>query len=404
MTKSLPFPFAVLLAGLFAAATSAQTPEVPFKIGTWNLEFLGADEGHRDMSPPGDERGPRTAIAPRTEADLAAIGKKVLELGVCVLAVQEINDDATLRKVAAGAGPHWHSLLGTSGSWDDGKTAQRIGFVYDTRAVDLLFAEQLDDLPRTFEGAPIFHRVPVTACFRHKESGCDFRLVTVHLKASKGAANDQKRRGEATALATWLDGLRVDGEDGDVLLLGDFNCTYGTEPETIFERGKRMRYLEQPHATPTIMHFPEPIDQVVVSTLFHEVRPDSLTVDNDCDGLAREVWRKTYSDHFPVTVTLVGRGDDDPQATFRQGPVAHRLPRELERIPTPTTTKPPVVVEPEAWPPRVGQKMQVTTLEDIVQGELAAPIPDAAHGFVVLQTVHGTLAIPLARVRSILLR
>jgi hypothetical protein len=83
-----------------------------------------------------------------------------------VLAVQEINGEAPLRKVAAAAGPSWHVLLGTSGGWDDGKTAQRIGFVYDSAVVDLLQAEELLQLPREFEGVPIFHRVPVTACFR----------------------------------------------------------------------------------------------------------------------------------------------------------------------------------------------------------------------------------------------
>jgi endonuclease/exonuclease/phosphatase family metal-dependent hydrolase len=400
MTKTLPF----LFAGLLAAVATAQTPEPPFKIGTWNLEFLGADDGHREMSPPAGERGPRTQLPPRTDADIAAIGRKVVELGVCVLAVQEVNDEATLQKVAAGAGPHWHSLLGTAGGWDDGKTAQRIGFLYDTRIVDLLFAEQLDDLPRKFEGVDIFHRVPVTACFRHKASGCDFRLVTVHLKAGQKAQDAQKRRGEATFLAQWLDSLRVEGEDGDVMLLGDFNCTHGTEPETIFERGKTMRYLEQSTPMPTIMHFPEPIDQVVVSNLFHEVRPQSLAVDNDCDGMARDAWRKTYSDHFPVTVEVDAHGDDDPHATFRQGPIAHRLPRQLERIATPTTTKPPVVVEPEVWPFRVGQQVRVLAQDGMYNGTLVAPIPTTEFGWVVLQTGDGTVAVPVHRITSILAR
>ena len=120
----------LLLPFLAAQALLAQAPAQPLRLGTWNLEFLGADGNYRNNLPP------------RDEADFAKIGQKVKDLGVAVLAVQEICGDEPLRKVAAGAGPSWHFLLGTSGGWDDGKTSQQVGFLYDTAQVELLFAPE----------------------------------------------------------------------------------------------------------------------------------------------------------------------------------------------------------------------------------------------------------------------
>jgi endonuclease/exonuclease/phosphatase family metal-dependent hydrolase len=376
-------PLLTSLLLLLAALLPAQE-ERAFRVGTWNLEFLGADGNFRNNLPL------------RTPADHAAIGRKIRELGVAVLAVQEINDEASLRAVAAGAGPTWDLVLGTTGLWDDGKTAQRIGFLYDRAQVDLLHAEELLELPREFEGQKIFHRVPVTACFRHLPTGCDFRLVTVHLKAGPKPADAHKRRGEALALSAWLDALQQrPGEDPDILLLGDFNSTYATEPQQLFERAGLRRYLPQPVASPTIQHFPEPIDQIVVGRGFAEVRPSTYAVDSDHDGMAPQAWRQIYSDHFPVTVELRAASDDDPDATFTRGPAAHWLPATLRTTAAPTTA---------AWPFVAGARVHVATPNGSYAGPLLFAVPQDGHGFVVLATADGTVAVACAQVLAMHLR
>jgi endonuclease/exonuclease/phosphatase family metal-dependent hydrolase len=357
------------------------------------LEFLGATGNFRNNLPP------------RDDADYAAIGKKVRELGVAVLAVQEICGDEPLQKVAAGAGPTWRTLLGTSGGWDDGKTAQRIGFLYDRAAVDLLFAEELLALPREQEGLPIFHRVPVTAGFRHRASGCDFRLVTVHLKAGQKAQDAQKRRLEATLLSAWLETLHQDpAEDQDIVLLGDFNSTFGAEPEQLFERGGAMAYVEPKTPMPTIMHFADPIDQVVVTAACRELLRDSFVVDGDFDGMSKEAWRQTYSDHFPVVVKLRSGGDDDPAATFRREVPEHVLPVS-KRPPGAPVTGP--IVRRGTWPPRIGTKvMLMMTNGAQLNGELVHELPAAndANGWIVLRTANGeTTGVPLAQILQLTL-
>jgi endonuclease/exonuclease/phosphatase family metal-dependent hydrolase len=296
-----------LLPLLFVATALAQEA-VSFTVGTWNIEFLGA-EAHL-----------RRDTAPRSDDDLAAIGKRIVELGVCVLAVQEICGAEVLERVAAAAGPSWAAMLGTTGSWDDGKTQQGIGFLWNRDAVELLSAEELLELPSEREGLPIFHRKPMTACFRHQESGCDFRLVTVHLKAGQKSADEHKRRLEATLLREWLDWLAArDGEDRDVLVLGDCNSGFGAQPEQIFESGGVFAYLEPPQPAASILHFDAQVDQVIAAADFAELRRDSLRVHGVDGDAARRAFRKTYSDHFPVTVTVAAAGDDDPDATFATG-------------------------------------------------------------------------------------
>jgi endonuclease/exonuclease/phosphatase family metal-dependent hydrolase len=370
-------------------AALAQTP-ASLRIGTWNLEFLGATGNFRNNLPP------------RTAADHAAIGKKLVELGVAVVAVQEINDDATLQQVANGAGPTWRTVLGQSGSWDDGKTAQHSGFVYDSAVLELLFAEEVHTLPREFGGKPIFHRVPLTAAFRHRSSGADFRLVTVHFKAGQKADDQHKRRGEAEALAGWLEALRtVPNEDPDVLLLGDFNSTYGTEPQLRLEQGGGFQYLVPATPGPTIMHFAEPIDQIVAAAGCAELRRDSMQIDNDCDAMPKERWRQTYSDHFPVTVELLLSSDDDPAAAFaRLGPATGDAARSGSAPPAargPRTD----VANASGWPPAVGSQVRIECEGNrTLEGTLLQPLPPTT-GWVVLRIDGRTCGVPMTRVLSL---
>ncbi len=311
-TKSLWFAISCLL--LLAPFARTQQP-ITLRVGTWNLEFLGDPANHRDKLPP------------RDDTDFVKIGQYLRALGPSVLAVQEICGAAPLRKVAAAAGPTWDLVLGTTGGWDDGKTAQNIGFLYDTARVELLSAEELLDFPRTLDNLPIFHRVPVTACFRDRQSGCDFRAVTVHLKASQKPDDLKKRKLEATVLRDWLLLLEADAhEDQDIVLLGDFNSTYGADPETVLETAGVVRYLRPAEPTPTILHFPEPIDQIAPSPRFEEVDRTSYSVHGPLPDADRVAWRKTYSDHFPVTFDLRASGDDDPQATFSTSGPRNVLP------------------------------------------------------------------------------
>lgn len=391
-----------LFSPLLAVALAAQSPAT-ISIGTWNLEFLGSPGNYRQDLPP------------RDDADYAAIGARIRELGVAVLAVQEVNDAPSLQKVAEGAGPSWRSLVGTTGTWDDGVTAQRLGFLWDSAVVELLGAEELLDLPRDVAGTPIFHRVPITAWFQVTDTGFDFRLVTVHLKAGRKDKDLEKRRLEATALHQWLGQLRrTPNEDQDFAVLGDFNSSYGTDPERILEGGDVVRFVDQPKAQATIQHFDEPIDQIAAGPGFAELRRDSYRVHGEHGGLDKKAWRKVYSDHYAVTVAVDAAVDADPTATFTASGPEHALPVELrptasatDSRSTPPTTS-PATAAPESrraasgsavWPPQVGALVQVRVLDGThVLGRLLRPLPEGPDGWLVLDAEGSVRAVPFRQV------
>lgn len=379
-----------LLLALPLVPACGQEKSPPLTVGTWNLEFLGADGDFRNKLPP------------RDDADYRLIGMKLRQLGVAVLAVQEICGEAPLQKVAAAAGPTWQVLLGTTGGWDDGKVSQQIGFLYDDAVVELLDAEELLELPRQRDNVPIFHRIPVTACFRVRATGFDFRAVTVHFKAGQKDADKQKRRLEASLLHQWIAEVQRDhNEDQDIVVLGDFNSSPGAEPQQLLEHGGALQYIVPKDIQPTIMHFPEQIDQVAVAPAFDELQTMSFRVHSDFGGLDKNAWRKTYSDHFPVTVQVVADRDTDPQARFRPS-------RPEQRLPLARRTVMAAAAAPQAgtWPPPTGTSLEVHCGEPtaILQGRLAAGWPTGEAGFLVLQTEKGLLAVPLRRIQVIYLK
>ncbi len=281
----------------------------------------------RSIRDDGNER----ALPARDAQDLQKMGAFVRELGVSVLAVQEIGSGELLNTLAQQIDPDWKAVLGTTGGVPDG--SQSIGFLYDSKRIELLWAEELLSFPRKKGGLPIYNRVPVTACFRDSKSGVDFRAICVHLKAGSKAEDDKKRAFEAQGLRDWLVTLQSSSnEDQDVVVLGDFNSTYGTDVQTTLEESGVARYLRQVRSEPTIMHFPQPIDQIVPSPRFLEIDPNSFDAHSEPAQQDREEWRKTYSDHYPVTVILRSNGDDDPSSIFSEGSKAHQLPKTMRDV------------------------------------------------------------------------
>ncbi len=290
--------FACLLCALSSTAKAADTP---LRIGAWNLEHLGS----------------RTEPK-RTNEDLDALAAKIRDLGVSVLAVSEVNGWRTLRDLARRIGPEWDGVLGRSG-YLGGKPPKQIGigFLWDTRRVELLEASDWKALPRRRDGLPVFHRVPVTACFRAVGGGPDFRLVAVHLKAGFEPADTQKRSVELSEIKKRIDTLlATPGEDADIAVLGDFNHCPASPELAILTRKNFASYLASDPPEPSIIHFDQQIDHIVPLSGFREIRKATFEVVDDEGNRDKTAWRTRYSDHYPVVVELDPGPDDDPEATF----------------------------------------------------------------------------------------
>lgn len=374
------------IAACLSLSTGFAAAQETLRLGTWNLEQLGFRK----------ER--------RTEADYREMAGVIRELAVDVLAVQEVGGPEPLNVLCTALGPSYRFVLGTTGGFRGDSGRISVGFVWNRDRVELVQAEELLHFPRESDGLPIFHRVPVSAVFRSRGGGLDFRAVVVHLKASRGTTNEAKRKAEVATLAGYLKELaETPGEDRDVVVLGDFNHTYGSPAHTEFLRGGVVTYIKPAQLRPTILHFPEPIDQVAITPgLAEEIVEGSFTVHGDRAAADPAAWRKACSDHIPVTVLLLDDTDRDPEARFTLTDEQHRL-----QVGGGTATVTASGKEPAA-PFAVGTAVTVRHRPGSdrpppvdTSGVLLAPLGD----WVMLQLANGHhLAIPASQVDSVLAR
>jgi hypothetical protein len=279
------------------ASSPAAGPEGlrPLRLGWWNLEFFG------------NRNDP-----PRTEKDLQAIADFVRRLDVQVLGVCEVDGPKPLQDLCRRLGPDWKFAVGRSGYLGaDGRIAP--GIIWDDARVGMLGAGELESLRRE----QLFHRVPVTAAFRCRDGGPDFRVVCLHLKAGREPEDMARRRDEIAAVRGWLQGLRNSPEeDGDIVVMGDFNHDARAAEADLWSAGGFARFLSPRGNNRSIVHFNRQIDHILPLPGFTEIEARSLSVHND-EGLRdREAWRRIYSDHFPLTLDLTVVPDDDPDAKF----------------------------------------------------------------------------------------
>jgi endonuclease/exonuclease/phosphatase family metal-dependent hydrolase len=276
-----------------AAATAQTRPGLaPLRIGAWNLEFFG----NRDDPP-------------RTDGDVQAVADYIKELDVQALAVCEINGAKPLQDLCQRLGPGWKFVIGTSGHLGE-QSRIAPGVLWDDTRLELVHAGELAEIKKDH----LFHRVPVTAAFRCRAGGPDFRLLAVHLKAGRTPEDFERRQGEGAALRSYLEKLTADpDEDHDIVVLGDFNHCHTAPEAEVWTDGAFASFLTKPGAGRSIMHFDRQIDHLVPLGTFAEIEPRSFQIHNE--GLRdKEAWRQSYSDHFPVTAELAAVPDDDPPA------------------------------------------------------------------------------------------
>jgi endonuclease/exonuclease/phosphatase family metal-dependent hydrolase len=299
------------------------------RVGTWNLEHFGQRDKFQDR---------KDAPKNRTPEQIKAVAKFIADMAVDVLAVQEIGGPEPLRALLGHLGGAYRFALGTTGIY--GETRISVGFLWNRERVELVQCEEMTEFPRKIGELAVFHRKPVNAVFRVVGGGMDFRAIVVHFKASRGKKNEAKRTAEVTYLRKYIATLQAkDGEDQDILVLGDFNHTYDAPAHKAFVADDLVRYAKAAAPskipTPTIVWFDEPIDQIALTKgVRDEVVKGSYRIHNQkghysaaAKGKITPIeleWRVNYSDHYPVTIDLSARVDGDPGATFTKP--GHSLP------------------------------------------------------------------------------
>lgn len=180
-------------------------------IGTFNIEYFSIS-------------GKNAYVAD----DLKALATTIKKSGADVLALQEIEGNATMRYFTTKALNGW----GYYGNDTNGK--QDLYFLWNPQKVSLegtpsvYYAKEKG----TFEGKSfkLFDRPPLVARFRDKSTGEAFTLVNVHLKSmstrGKDDAKEAQRYNEAKRSAQFkkLNELSKSIK-GPAFILGDYNDT-----------------------------------------------------------------------------------------------------------------------------------------------------------------------------------
>ncbi|MEZ4232417.1 MAG: endonuclease/exonuclease/phosphatase family protein [Polyangiaceae bacterium] len=192
-------------------------------IATWNIREFG--------------RRPRRAASLHYIAEI---------LGVFdLIAVVELRDDLSqLREVLGYLGPYWDVVF-SDYLTDAGGNRERIGFVYDRRAVEFtgLASYAIPQRKRTesdeYASQISWWRPPYLTSWR--SGSFDFILLAAHIRWGK---SDAGREPELRLLAEWVH-TRTQEQylgDKDLIVLGDFNIPAEHSPlfDAITSRGLRM--------------------------------------------------------------------------------------------------------------------------------------------------------------------
>jgi endonuclease/exonuclease/phosphatase family metal-dependent hydrolase len=161
-----------------------------------------------------------------SSADRVAILVAAMELDL--VAVQEVGDVDAWQAMVDGLNrlsPYPYDTLLSPDEYFDG-SYQKTGFLWRTDMIELIDATSL--FP---EDGYAFPRPPLQARFEVAHPGgwtLDFAAIVVHLKASGGWENEQRRGAAVRRLVEHIDALAgydttPDPVEPEVVLLGDFN-------------------------------------------------------------------------------------------------------------------------------------------------------------------------------------
>jgi exonuclease III len=281
----------VLALAALALAVAWYLGAFGLRIGTYNIRRFGVEATDMDQL---------ARVIERADAD--------------VLAVQEIQDEAKLRALAARLGRYKVAL-----SRCGGRSEMRIGFLYDDAKLTLERTEEYPELDPDRKDECGVERPGFLGIFRAGSRTID--LLSVHFAAGGEREKMVKRKDQWEKVHRIVAALRASG--AEVIVLGDVNATgylddaHG-ERTFIEDRAKEagLGVASAPLACSEYMRRPDGVlgpsllDHVVATP--HTVAPWSIDVGGYCAELRcaphsgeppREFAR--VSDHCPVTFRLI---------------------------------------------------------------------------------------------------
>lgn len=302
------------------------------KIGTWNIEHLGSPG--RGTGGIGNGKLPL-----RTDKQLKAIAALLRDtLKIDLIALQEVvisksdsnsNISTPLNKITHALGENWSYHVGNPGRENTNPVNNmQCAFVWNTQRVRAINIFDFSFPNEEVGQEPLFDRKPLIGYFeaiQNGESRNDFLLVNIHL--TSGKYNDENHLAALVILEQNIaNDLKQNGvQESDRIILGDFNDNPFEKKEDGTPKYSDLLYQymawkgysnlvkENTGATRMDDNLRSIIDHILVNKGAKGHIPDTVAVryypSKDKKKLAQ--WRKTYSDHFPLTFEIKIKKDDD---------------------------------------------------------------------------------------------
>lgn len=312
--------------------STAVTAQDRLRIGTWNIERLSdsASRGFPELQ--GDDRLP-----PRSDAELEEMAEYIRdELEVDALMISEIEADSPLstvsrpqskqlNQVARAMGDNWKYFLGRSGN------DLRLGLLFNTDRVELKKLVNLDAPVFPVSGRDVLDRDPFIAWIAARDGSTtknDVLLMCVHLKSEQRPFRNNRMAAIAKLIGDYMHADTRDiltlpsiREEPEVVILGDMNDSSFNRSgfQYMFDYLKGVDFTHIRNSSGDYPH-----TRVNGSRIDHIFGSDGIISDSMIPGSfkvhtvpgrhneqPRTRYRRSLSDHFPVTIDLRLRDDND---------------------------------------------------------------------------------------------
>ena len=325
--------------GIAVSVSCSASAQNQLTITTWNIEHLGSP-GRGFGGGFGSGNLPK-----RTDEDLQKLAKFIQDdLGSDVLVLQEIaitrrrrgaSFSAPLNKMIkelANQGQlKWNYFLPpVDKTPPDEYFNQYLGFMWNARGVRLLRAFEMDLKNLALAGKNLFDRKPLAGYFEaidaRGSSRNDFVLVNVHF--GSGQDNDENHLIAMTLIEFEL--ARNFGKNAiteeDIVILGDFNDNphfkkrgQKTHSPALYEHMRFKGYVDLVPQELKATRMNNDLDSLIDHILVNQAAKQDVPTDRAVifrpgggDSSVYADWRKTYSDHFPLSFRMTVRDDLDP--------------------------------------------------------------------------------------------
>lgn len=316
--------------GIFAGiGVSVAKSQDNLRVGVWNIERLSATANRGFPELQGSERLP-----PRSVEDLERMAEYIRDdLKVDALMITEVEADAPasteqrpqsaqLNQVAEKMGSNWKYFLSRSGE------DMRLGLLFNSDRVQLKKLVNLNAPEFLVSGKDVLDRDPFIVWIAQNDVGGvkqkDVILICVHLKSQQGPFKNNRMAAIAKLLGDFTDRevrrlltLPSKSEEPEAIILGDCNDSSfkanGFKYMFDYLDGAGFKHLQPSTGDypPTRVNGSQ-IDHIFAS---EQVVENSLVANSfkvhTVPEAERNAYRASLSDHFPVTIDILGGEDDD---------------------------------------------------------------------------------------------